>query len=153
MQPESEAEPQVQPEPEPVPEAEPIQFQPQPEPEPQIEIMSEPEPVPPPAQGFTVLLAGPNQNLMNVARYRLELGGYQVMTSPDPMQAIELAAQLVPDVFVLDATMPDANPEAVAQLLRGRHETQRVAFVTLSNGGPFDAQQLFTEIEAALAQR
>ena len=118
---------------------------------PQIEVVPEPAPMPQPTA--TILLAGPNQNLMNVARYRLELGGYQVMTSTDPMQAIELAAQLVPDVFVYDATMPDANPEAVAQLLRGRQETERVAFVALSNGGPFDAQQLFTQIESALAQR
>lgn len=121
------------------------QFEPQPQPQ--------PEPVPPPGQGFTVLLAGPNPNLMNVARYRLELGGYQVITAPDPMQALELAAQYLPDVFVLDATLPDSNPEAVAQLLRARQETERIAFVALSNGGPFDAQQLFTQIESALAQR
>jgi PleD family two-component response regulator len=69
------------------------------------------------------------------------------------MRGVELAAQVQPDVFVLDATMNDVDPNAVAQMLQGKPETQKIAFLTLSNGGPFDAQDLFTRIESALAQR
>jgi DNA-binding response OmpR family regulator len=124
-----------------------------PEPQPEIEIVPEPTPAAPPQTGSAVLLAGANQNLLNVARYRLELGGYQVTTADDAMRGVEMAAQVQPDVFVLDATMNDVDPNAVAQLLQGKPETQRVAFLTISNGGPFDAQDLFTRIETALGQR
>jgi DNA-binding response OmpR family regulator len=116
-------------------------------------IPVEPEPVaaPTPTAGAAVLLAGGNPALINVARYRLELGGYEVTTAGDPAHAIEVAVETLPDVFVLDVATSNLNAAAVAQLLR-EHGAKETAFLTLSNGGPFDPQDLFTRIQSALAR-
>jgi CheY-like chemotaxis protein len=124
-----------------------------PHPEAPLQVEPESVPAPVPQTGSMVLLAGGNQNLINVARYRLELGGYEVTTAEDPARAIELASQMLPDVFVLDASTPNVDPGAVARLLRERQGAKEIAFITLSNGGPFDPQDLFTRIETALGQR
>jgi DNA-binding response OmpR family regulator len=122
----------------------------EPEPEPAIELDLEPEPAPQEA-GAVILLAGRDETTLNVARYRLELAGYEVAVAESAEQGLELAAQLVPDAFVLDASMPNVNPDAVARLLAGRENTSTIRFMTLANGGPFDPQDLFLRLEAALA--
>jgi DNA-binding response OmpR family regulator len=119
---------------------------------PEPPVPTEPEPKPVRQAGGVVLLAGGSEQLVNLARYRLELGGFEVTTAEDPAGAVELAAQTLPDVFVLDASAPDVDAAAISRELRERQTAKEIAFVTLANGGPFDPQELFTRIQAALGQ-
>ena len=126
----------------------------EPEPEMPVEpgISLEPEPAPAQPAGGVVVLAGANEYLLNAARYRLELGGYEVAVAATAERGLELAAELVPDVFVVDAGAGQADPEAVAKLLQARITSASIPVLALANGGPFDPQELFTRIEAALGR-
>ncbi|MGH2956532.1 MAG: response regulator [Solirubrobacterales bacterium] len=115
------------------------------------EIPLEPEPAPPQPAGGVVLLAGANEYLLNAARYRLELGGYEVAVTASAERGLELAAELVPDVFVVDAASGQVDPDSVAKLLQAR-ATGSIPVLPLANGGPFDPQELFIRVEAALGR-
>jgi DNA-binding response OmpR family regulator len=120
------------------------------QPAPEIEL--EPESVPAEPVGAVVVLAGGDYYQLSAARYRLELGGYRVEVAVSPERGLELAADLRPDVFVVDAASGQVDTEAVARLLRARVGAQSIPVLSLANGGPFDPQELFTRIEAALGR-
>ena len=119
-------------------------------PEPELDLDLQPEPEPRGGAGRFVLLAGRDHNLLDVARYRLELGGYEVAVAESAEQGLEMASELVPDAFVLDASQPQVDAEAVARLLSAKQQTKAIKLVTLANGAPFDPQELFVRVEAAL---
>jgi DNA-binding response OmpR family regulator len=56
-----------------------------------------------------VLVAGPDQNLVHLVSYRLDLGGYEVATAHDPEEAMQLVAERQPDLCLLDDSMPDLD--------------------------------------------
>jgi two-component system response regulator MtrA len=126
--------------------------EPETEPAPVPEIPLDPEPAPPQPAGGVVLLAGANEYLLSAARYRLELGGYEVAIAASAERGLELAAELIPDVFVVDATSGQVDPDAVAQLLQARVASDSIPVLSLANGGPLDPQELFTRVEAALGR-
>ncbi len=66
-------------------------------------VEAEPEPAPPTG---LVLVAGADANLVKLVGYRLELGGFEVATAHNAVEAAKLASERRPDLCVLDETIP-----------------------------------------------
>jgi DNA-binding response OmpR family regulator len=80
-----------------------------------------------------VLVGAADEHVINLIRYRLELGGYEVTAASDPSEALQLAAERPPDICVLDAGMPEIVGPPVVRV-----------------GAPLSIQELYREVEASL---
>jgi DNA-binding NarL/FixJ family response regulator len=79
-----------------------------------------------------VLLADDGKDMLEYVRGVLSAGGYEVVgTANDGQAAVEAAAQLLPDVVVLDVSMPILNGIEAAKRLRKTHPTIKIVFLTV----------------------
>jgi CheY-like chemotaxis protein len=58
--------------------------------------------------------------------------GYEVLEAADGRTAIRLASELLPDVLLLDVTMPDFNGVDVLRYLRSRRRTRSLPVIVVS---------------------
>lgn len=58
--------------------------------------------------------------------------GFQVLTAGDGQGAIEIASSLVPDIVVLDLSMPRVNGITVTQVLKREPGTQKIPIIMLT---------------------
>jgi DNA-binding response OmpR family regulator len=65
-----------------------------------------------------VLVADDEPLLLELVSHRLEMDGYRVVTAADGGEALRLAAELRPDLIVLDNLMPVADGLEVLRRLR-----------------------------------
>ncbi len=66
-----------------------------------------------------VLVVDDEPQLLRVLRVHLQARGYEVDAAADGRSALELAAQSLPDVVVLDLGLPDVSGVEVIAGLRG----------------------------------
>jgi len=125
---------------------------------------ADPEPL-----GGRVLIVEDDADIADVLRRSLRNEGYEVRTSGDGTEALEIAAGFVPDLVVLDLGLPGLDGVEVCRRLRSdgdvpilmltaRAETEdRVA--GLDSGAddylvkPFERQELLARIRALLRRR
>ncbi|MES2686116.1 MAG: PAS domain-containing protein [Pseudomonadota bacterium] len=89
----------------------------------------------------TVLLADDNRDAVDVLAELLRLDGHLVHTANDGLQAVELAAQLRPDVLVLDIGMPGMNGYEVARHVRAQPWGSRLLLIAATGWGQEDDRQ------------
>ena len=53
-----------------------------------------------------VLVVDDEEPILELLKYNLEKGGYEVKTASDGMKAIEIAKRFIPDLVLLDIMMP-----------------------------------------------
>jgi len=70
-----------------------------------------------------ILLVEDNINLIHVVGLTLELHGYEVIRTTDGKQALNLAASQLPDLIMLDLSLPDLDGFAVARQIRRNPKT------------------------------
>jgi signal transduction histidine kinase len=78
-----------------------------------------------------VLLADDEPDMLRFLRSQLE-EHFQVIEAVDGLQAIQKAAQFLPDVILCDMMMPERDGLAVCRELRARTSTQNLPFVMLT---------------------
>lgn len=79
-----------------------------------------------------VLLADDNKDMLEYVSGFLSAGCYEVVgTANDGQAAVDAAAQLLPDVAVLDVSMPILNGIQAAKLLKKIHPTIKIVFLTV----------------------
>ena len=79
-----------------------------------------------------VLLVEDEPAQREVLSYNLEAEGYRVGTAPDGEKALQLVAEEVPDLIVLDWMMPLLSGIEVCRRLKLRPETRAVPVIMLS---------------------
>ena len=66
-----------------------------------------------------ILVADDDEDILGLVRFRLSRGGFDTLAARDGEEALALAAERVPDLAVLDVSMPKHDGfEVVAQLRR-----------------------------------
>ena len=119
--------------------------------------------------GGRVLIVEDDEEIADVLRRSLRNEGYEVRTSPDGVEALEVADAFVPDIVVLDLGLPGMDGVEVCRRLRAdsdvpilmltaRAETEdRVG--GLDSGAddylvkPFERKELLARIRALLRRR
>ena len=96
----------------------------------------------PAATGATVLVVDDNEDALTLLAEVLALQGYRTHTASDPAEALLLAAQLRPDVALLDIGLPVMDGYELARQLRAQKSLMALKLVAITGyGQPSDREQ------------
>jgi PAS domain S-box-containing protein len=98
-------------------------------------------PVQLPGKRLRVLVADDNVDSTQTCAMLLELWGHEVRVAHNGRDALDLAAQFMPDAILLDIGMPDMSGYEVAQALRARPEGRRATLIAVTGWGQEDDKQ------------
>ena len=82
-----------------------------------------------------------SEHAIDVLADLLRMDGHLVHTANDGIQAVDLAAQLQPDVAVVDIGMPGLNGYQVAQQIRAQPWGGRILLIAATGWGQDDDRQ------------
>ena len=80
----------------------------------------------------TVLLVEDNEMNRDMLSRRLERKGYRIVTAEDGGQGVELAAQLRPDLILMDMSLPVLDGWEATRLLKSRPDTCSIPIIALT---------------------
>ncbi len=120
----------------------------------------------------TILIADDDDGARTVLRRMLDRAGYRVLEASDGERARKLIRSVVPDLIVLDITMPGADGVEICREVKASPATsltpvihvtgstdrgQRLAAIEAGSdefvGKPFDMQELLTRVRSLLRTR
>ena len=84
------------------------------------------------AKRLRVLVADDNVDSTQTSSMLLELWGHEARVAHTGQEALDLAAQFMPDVVLLDISMPDLSGYEVARQLRARPEGRRATLIAVT---------------------
>jgi DNA-binding response OmpR family regulator len=91
-----------------------------------------------------ILVADDDRDILDMVTFRLGRSGYQVIQAFDGQDALDLALERLPDLCVLDVTMPRLDGYEVTRRLRANQATQLIPVILLTaRAQDTDAQQGF----------
>ena len=118
-----------------------------------------------------ILVADDSMTIRRLVAARLRADGYEVTEAEDGEEALDLARQQHPDLYVLDKVMPKLDGFEVVRALRQDPETREAPIVMLTERGgeqdvlggldlgvdeympkPFSPHELSARIRRALAR-
>ena len=122
------------------------------------------------AKQKTILIADDEVQLALAVKIRLQSQGYRVVTAPDGQQTLELLAQEVPDLVILDILMPVMDGYSCLREMNRLYGRGRVPVIVLTARDrmkdlfelegiedyvikPFDHEDLLLRIERVLKRR
>ena len=79
-----------------------------------------------------VLVVDDEEPILELLKYNLEKGGFEVKTAIDGIRAVEIAKKFVPDLVLLDIMMPKMDGVETCRLLRDIPELQKTFVVFLT---------------------
>jgi DNA-binding response OmpR family regulator len=95
------------------------------------------------ARRACVLVVDDDAQVRQVIRWALEDEGLAVVTAADGRAALGLAVERVPDLVVLDLTLPELNGYAVARSLRAGHaQLIPILLITADGQAPLKARRV-----------
>lgn len=83
-------------------------------------------------QGYTVLIADDEAEVVNLVRMMLEMEGYSILAACDGQQAVQRARTDQPDLILLDVRMPKMSGLIVLDRLREDPKTTDIPVIMLS---------------------
>jgi two-component system, OmpR family, response regulator MtrA len=118
-----------------------------------------------------ILIADDDEDILELVRLRLARSGYDTVLARDGAEALELARERLPDVALLDVSMPAMNGYEVSAALKSDPITENIPVILLTaraqtadvtNGfasgaddyvtKPFSPQALQSRVAAALGE-
>jgi two-component system, OmpR family, alkaline phosphatase synthesis response regulator PhoP len=79
-----------------------------------------------------VLVVDDEEPILELLKYNLEKGGYEVKTAQDGVRAVDIAKRFVPDLVLLDIMMPKMDGVETCRQLRNMPELQKTFVVFLT---------------------
>jgi two-component system alkaline phosphatase synthesis response regulator PhoP len=83
-------------------------------------------------QMYKVLVVDDEEPILELLKYNLEKGGYEVKTAIDGSKAVEIAKKFIPDLVLLDIMMPKMDGVETCRLIREIPEMQKAFVVFLT---------------------
>lgn len=80
----------------------------------------------------TILVVDDDIAILELLKVNLEMLGYKVIISSDPVKGIAIAKQEIPDLIVLDVMMPEVDGFTVSNRLRQNPQTQNIPILMLT---------------------
>lgn len=80
----------------------------------------------------TILVIEDDPDNQNLVRLLLEQGGHTILGANDGRKGWELALQHIPDIILLDLTIPAIDGWQLAAELKGNERTKQIPVVALS---------------------
>ncbi|WP_159883244.1 response regulator [Paenibacillus puerhi] len=80
----------------------------------------------------TVLLIEDNEMNRDMLSRRLERKGYRIVTAEDGRQGVDLASQLLPDLILMDLSLPVLDGWEATRLLKGSPDTRHIPVIALT---------------------
>jgi CheY-like chemotaxis protein len=91
-----------------------------------------------------ILVADDDRDVVDLVTFGLGRSGYEILQAFDGQEALDLALERVPDLCVLDVTMPCLDGYEVTRRLRANQATGSIPIVLLTaRAQEVDAQQGF----------
>ncbi len=78
----------------------------------------------------------------------LELAGYRVSQAKDGAEALRKASDLLPDIILMDLSLPDIDGSDVARRLRKDPRTRQIRLVVLTGHAPENVQSETLQYDA-----
>ncbi|MFN2534155.1 MAG: response regulator, partial [Pseudonocardiaceae bacterium] len=78
----------------------------------------------------SVLVVDDEPNILALLSASLRLSGFEVHGADSGVGALNTAAQIRPDIVVLDVMLPDCDGFTLARRLRAQHDALPVLFLT-----------------------
>lgn len=79
-----------------------------------------------------VLVVDDEEPILELLKYNLEKGGYEVKTASDGMKAIEIAKRFIPDLVLLDIMMPKMDGVETCRQIKAMPEMDKTFVVFLT---------------------
>jgi len=79
-----------------------------------------------------VLVVDDEESIVELLKYNLEKGGYDVRTARDGVEGVEVAKKFIPDLVLLDIMMPKMDGVEACRLLRNLPELQKTFIIFLT---------------------
>ena len=84
-----------------------------------------------------VLVIEDERDLVDVLKYNLDREGYDTIIAHDGLEGLRKAQTLLPDLILLDITMPEMDGYQICKFIKQNRETRRVPVVMLSGKDGF----------------
>ncbi len=97
----------------------------------------------------TILIIEDDENISKALDVRLQARGYKVVTAFDAIQGMQKATGTLPDVILLDITMPGGNGLTLAERLKASTHTQAIPIIFLTASQQSDLRQKAMALGAA----
>lgn len=81
---------------------------------------------------YKVLIADDEENLITLIRDNLEMENYEVVVARDGVEALDVAVRELPDIILLDVSMPKKDGIEVCQRLKADQSTRKIPIIFLS---------------------
>jgi len=79
-----------------------------------------------------VLVVDDEESILELLKYNLEKGGYEVKTASDGAKAVEIARKFIPDLVLLDIMMPRMDGVETCRLIRELPDMDKAFVVFLT---------------------
>lgn len=79
-----------------------------------------------------VLVVDDEEPILELLKYNLEKGGYEVKTASDGARAVDIAKKFIPDLVLLDIMMPKMDGVETCRMLRDIPDLQKMFVVFLT---------------------
>src|SRR2546428_8509747 len=79
-----------------------------------------------------VLVADDDEDILTLVEYRLMRNGFEVLVARDGEEALQLAAERIPDLAILDVMMPRIDGFDATRRLRANATTARIPVILLT---------------------
>lgn len=83
-------------------------------------------------QVYKVLVVDDEEPILELLKYNLEKGGYDVRTASDGSKAVEIARKFLPDLVLLDIMMPRMDGVETCRLIREIPDLQKTFVIFLT---------------------
>ncbi|GAA4600465.1 CheY-like chemotaxis protein [Actinoplanes octamycinicus] len=98
----------------------------------------------PAVTGRTILVVDDDENIRDLAAFKLEMAGYRTVTAADGCTALTLVTEVRPDLVVLDIAMPGLDGLSVCYRMHADPATADIPVIMLSGmATPTDIELAF----------